>query len=896
MTVDIRTPPPTGTITFLFTDIEGSTRLWEAHSGAMRDALALHDAVLHDAIEADGGTVFKTVGDAFCAAFSRAERALEAAIHIQQRLRDAAWPAETGRLHVRMALHTGTAVETSGDFFGPTVNRVARLMSLAYGDQILVSGATAELVRDAEIAGASLRNLGAHRLKDLTAAETTFQVVCDGLRADFPALASLDARPNNLPSQLSSFVGREEELATLRDLCAAHRLVTIVGPGGIGKTRLALQLCGELIDALSDGAWIVELARLTSLNVLAQTVADVLRIREEPRVPIEETLVRALERKQLTLLLDSAEYFLAETARFVKLVASRCPGVRILATTREPLHITGERVLRLDALRGAERLFLDRARDASPEVARNAALAVATEICRRLEGIPLAVELAAARTSVLSLEEVLARIEHRLTLLVSRDPTKEPRHRTLAATIAWSYDLLAAEEARALRALSIFTGSCSLAGFAAVAGLAEADGVDVLEDLVAKSLVTVDRGVSASRYALSDTVREYLLSLAATQSEADGLRAAHFRYYAAFCAHLRDRLGVEAQKAAFDAADAEIGNVRSAVEWGLDHEPAAAADAVANIARYWKLRGHLTEGRWWLRHVLATTALDPARRAMILRRAATFATEQDAYGEARELSQECLAIARQLGDVNGVAEATHNLAVIEQRCGNLDAARAGYADAVRDFRSAGNRYGEVIALINIVLIDLANDDLAAAQRCLASAVTSARELDDADVHAHLTSLEGTLAFHRGDFDDAARSYEAALDVKARIGNKFDVAEIHNSLALARIRQRRLGEALRSAREVVRMSLELDTISLAVYAFEAYAEILLVAGQPANAVPYIRMALRLRHDHSFHHRTGRSADDIAEDIRAALARDVVPSAAEDDDWRALALAEPPAIRA
>ncbi|MDB5073111.1 MAG: regulatory protein LuxR [Candidatus Eremiobacteraeota bacterium] len=444
-TAEIRAIPaavyPTGMVTFLFTDIEGSTRLWERDAPSMSVALAAHDAILHDAIARQRGVVFKTIGDAFCAAFVRPADALGAAVDVQRRLAAHPWDARIGSLRVRMGIHTGTAVETSGDYFGPTVNRVARIMSVGYGEQIVVSGATAALLHDALPDGVTLGDLGTHRLKDLSRSEPMYQVLAPALRADFPALRSLEARPNNLPFEISSFVGRKQELADVRGALDRRRLVSIVGPGGIGKTRLALQAAADMIDRFEDGAWIVTISPLRSGDLIAHAVADVLRIRETPHERIEETVTRELGSRRTLLVLDSAEHLLADAAAFAKTVLSRCAAVKVLVTSREPLHLTGEYVFRVGPLQNAAELLLDRAREVLGDFAADAAtLQMVEEICGRLEGIPLAVELAAARTATMPLAELNARLARSFSVLVSRDPTKEERHRTLRATIAWSYD------------------------------------------------------------------------------------------------------------------------------------------------------------------------------------------------------------------------------------------------------------------------------------------------------------------------------------------------------------------------------------------------------------------------------------------------------------------------
>ena len=396
---------PTGVVTFLFTDIESSSRLWERAPDEMREALAQHDALCRETIATSGGVVFKTVGDAVYAAFERPNDALEAAIAIQRAMRSHAWPSTIGELRVRMAIHTGDCSQRDGDYFGTTLNRVARLSSLGYGEQILVSSATAALLRDALGERVALRELGLHRLKDLAQPELAYQVVTEGLRSDFPALASIDSRPNNLPSQISSFVGREREVQEVSATLRESRLVTIVGPGGIGKTRLALQVAADVLgDQYPGGAWFVDLTTVRSPDPIVNAVASVLNVRESPSEPVEQTLLAHLHERRALLVLDNAEHLLADVAIFAKLVLATCPSVVVLVTSLEPLHVAGEHIYRLGALADAPSLFLERAHAVAPALAFDEAeLGEVVQLCNRLDGSPLAIELAAARLSSMPL-------------------------------------------------------------------------------------------------------------------------------------------------------------------------------------------------------------------------------------------------------------------------------------------------------------------------------------------------------------------------------------------------------------------------------------------------------------------------------------------------------------
>lgn len=880
---------PSGTVTFLFTDIEGSTRLWEAQPEAMRIALADHDAILRGAVESNAGTVFKTVGDAFCAAFFRPQDALAASIEAQRQLSEHAWPAAIARICVRMGLHTGTAVETGGDYFGPTVNRVARLMSIGYGEQILVSSTTASLLRDVLPADVALRDLGAHRLKDLSGSEPAYQVVAEGLRGDFPALRSLDSRPNNLPFQISSFVGREAELGEVRAALGRHRLVTIVGPGGIGKTRLALQAAGEMIDGIPDGAWIVQLSALRDAALIAQATADVLHVREEAQTSLSDTLARALADRELLLIFDSSEHLIPGTAAFVKMLLSRCASLKVLVTSREPLHVTGEHVMRISALRDAAELFRERALEVVPDRRFDEGDAASIEaICTRLEGIPLAVELAAARVATWPLSDLYARLSKRLQVLVSRDPTKEERHRTLRGTIAWSYGLLEPADSLLLRSLAAFDGTFSAAAVASIAGGGEDYDMDVLDALAAKSLVSCRADAAGARYMLFDTVREFLIELLEKSGELTVLRRLHFRFYERFALSMTARVRSGEIAEWLDTIAIEISNLRAALDWGLSEEPTDAAMLLCNLSRYFKIRGNITEGRASFRRFLADPRVGDVARAGLLRRAATFATEQDDYDEGRELSEECRALYERLGDVGGVAEALHNLAVIEQRCGRMEPAAEHYRAVIEKFREAGNDYGECVALTNMAMLAFTLGDLPDAERRIEEAASAAARTENPDLRADVRVLRGELALRQSDLDGAARFYRDALATKRALGNRYDVGDIENSLAMLSLRQGRVGDARAAGRETLRIALELDSHSLAIYGFEAFSEIAAHERSFDEAAGHYWLAQQLRRLHSYHHETARKMDDVERLLRAELGeRFETAAACAHEDWRSVA---------
>ncbi len=512
---------PSGTVTFLFTDIEGSTRLWQQFPDAMGTALLRHHALLTASIERHGGYLFQLIGDACCAAFVVASDGLAAALEAQHALRTERWDG-VDRLSVRMALHTGAAEVREGEFksgeyvSGITLSRVSRILSAGHGDQVLLSSITAELVRDHLPREVSLRDLGQHLLRDLAQPQRIFQLAAPGLRIEFPALRALHAPPHNLPIPLTSFIGREVELATIRDQLRLTRLLTLSGPGGSGKTRLSVQAASSVFGEFADGAWFVELAPVADATFLPSAVASTFGLREEGLRKPEEVLMDFLKDKHVLLVIDNCEHLVEAVAHLAHRLLARCPAITILTTTREALGIPGELIFPVRPLTMPEegaiplaeaegllqyesaRLFIDRAVAVRPSFAvdRQNVSSIA-EICIRLDGIPLAIELAAARAKLLSVQQILARLNDRFRLLTGGSRTAMPRQQTLRAAIDWSFDLLSAPERALLIRLSVFAGGCTLVAAEAVATGGEIELADVLEllsHLVNKSLVSTREG------------------------------------------------------------------------------------------------------------------------------------------------------------------------------------------------------------------------------------------------------------------------------------------------------------------------------------------------------------------------------------------------------------------
>jgi predicted ATPase/class 3 adenylate cyclase len=564
---------PSGTVTFLFTDIEGSTSLWESAPEAMRSALERHDALLRHAINAHGGQVFSTGGDGLAAVFARSADAMAAASQAQAALTAEAWP-DDAPVRVRMAIHTGEAVERDGDYFGPALNRAARLMGMGYGGQVLVSHATEQLVGGSLPTGLELVDLGEHRLRDLSRPERIFQLRAPGCDTQFPPLRSLDATRTNLPVQLTSFVGRDEDVKVVDALLGEHRAVTLTGVGGVGKTRLALHVAAEALDNFPDGVWLLELAPLGEPSRVMEALAAALSVEPTPGKTIEQAILDKVKASRILLVLDNCEHLLDEARRVVGKLVRAAPRVVVLATSREPLGAPGEQVVPLRSLnsQSSVRLFAERAVavDASFTLG-DADRQQVSHLCRRLDGIPLAIELAAARVRMFSPAELAEHLDQRFRLLTGGRGAVE-RHHTLRAAIDWSYDMLAEAERAVFDRLSVFCGGCTLAAAQAVCsgdGVDEIEVVEALSSLIDKSLLAADRSEHATRYRQLETVRQYAEERLVASGNAEAVRARHLQCFAAFAREAGRGLWSSDEVAWAKRVEADLDNIRAAVAWAV---------------------------------------------------------------------------------------------------------------------------------------------------------------------------------------------------------------------------------------------------------------------------------------------------------------------------------------
>lgn len=835
------------TFTFLFTDIEGSTRLWDEQPDLMSRALRWHDDLLRRAITENGGQIFKTVGDAFCAAFPTADQAAQAALNAQNLLESPA-PGNL-RVRVRMALHAGSAEERGGDFFGPTLNRVARLLAVGHGGQTLLTQAA----RDG-LSGTFdrlIQDRGSHRLRDLARDEWVYELVTTGdpnAPSPFPPLRSLSSlSKHNLPVQLTSFIGRETELADVKTRAGKTRLLTLTGSGGCGKTRLMLQAAGEMLSGDGDGVWLVELAPLQSPSDVVPAIAQAVRVREVPGVPLIRTLTDELKSQRLLLLLDNCEHLLQTCAEVSHALLTACPQLTILATSRQPLGIWGEQTYRVPSLplppfapEGARtsgtsieelsgfasvRLFVERTQQWKPEFELSSATSPAvTSICRRLDGIPFAIELAAARARSLTVEKINDGLDNRFRLLTGGSRAALPRQQTLQATIAWSYDLLTIAERRLLGSLSVFAGGWTLEAAEAVGADDEIEAFDVLDlvdGLLSKSLVQEDGN---ARYRMLETVRQYAGDRLRETEASAAVSARHLNYFADWIERTNHQIEESRhQRDGLTAIDADYDNLRAAMQWGVEHPDGEAALKLgAALFRYWETRGLLREGQAWIEKLRAacppdgTPSVTQVRAAhseamlnsyqgrqevavSLYELALTYAHQcgegkqiamiegqlgnilsgSGDTGRGLELQEASARRHKELGDAQMYAVATGNLGVTYQMLGQWDKARAALEEALAAQKRLGNGRSAAITLHNLGRVYLEQGDLKRSGDAQKESLQTFLDLDAPTYAVYCLEAFSYLAYRQGDANRAARLAGAASQVRQTIGavlNPMDAEE------------------------------------------------------------------------------------------------------------------------
>ena len=858
--------------TFLFTDIEGSTRLWEQERERMSAALASHDALVCAAVDGNHGVVVKMVGDGLHAAFSDPLDAVNATLEIQAALNDA--NATNGvALRVRCGLHAGAAERRDSDYFGGPVNRAARIMNAAHGGQVLLSKVVVDRVNDRLPPDASVRDLGFVRLRDLASAEHLYQLVHPQLQQDFPALRSLETTPNNLPQQVTSFVGREEDIAKVRQLLLTARLLTLLGPGGIGKTRLSLQSAADMLDGFRDGAWLVELASQTDPGLVPQIVAQALGVREESSVPLMATLGAHLKSRQLLLILDNCEHLVAACAELADKLLRAARDLHIVATSREPLRITGEHIYsllplalpdsttRLDpglaTLSPAVELFVDRARQQQPGFELNERnVAAVVEICRRLDGIPLALELAAARVGALTVEEIAKRLDDRFRLLTGGARTALQRQQTLRATIDWSFELLSDAERVVFARLAVFAGGWTIEAAEAVAAgapIPETAMLDLTAGLIDKSLVVCESNDSVHRSSMLETIREYAAEKLAETADRDAIRDRHLDFYLALADKANKKLIRGTFTEGIEEIDRERENLLAAQAWCNFGETRASRGLrlVFDLQGYWDQRAQYGTG---LR--LASVALNHVaagaptlERGQALVAASQLAYRMGHYGQARNHAAEGVSILRNQGPRPLFADALIRLAHPLIALGDIPTAQRHLEERLTLVRAIGDErriastlntmaelhrlnnklelaaplYEEGLALalgkcdpptlavyqLNVALVSVLRGDLVRAHTLLREALSLVEEAAFKHVVGIALDVAFALAAARGEWTVGARLLGASEAQQAEMRHQREAADAASVVPYAASTREALGEASFSAAYAAGRALSYD---------------------------------------------------------------------------------------
>jgi predicted ATPase/class 3 adenylate cyclase len=809
---------PTGTVTFLFTDIQGSTLLLRELGDRYAEVIREHGQIVRAALEREGGAEIDTEGDSFFAVFASPAAAVRAVIEMQRALASHPWP-DGAEVRVRMGLHTGEGTRVGDGYLGLDVHRAARIGDAGHGGQILLSGVTEVLIQHSLPDGVELVDLGEHRLKDMPHPERLFQLSIDGLPTEFAPLRSLDSRPNNLPAQMSSFIGRDNVIREVEAVLEGTRLLTLTGPGGTGKTRLALEVAYRQLPAFPDGVWFVDLSAVTDPSVVPTEIAIALEATRDPGASVFECLDQHLRDRKLLLVLDNFEQVL-DAAPAVEQLLSHAPGVKVMVTSRSVLSVYGEREYPvpplelpdlgsaeiLDALSESESvsLFVERARAVRPNFRLTAenALAVA-EICSRLDGLPLAIELAAVRVNVLTPQAMLPRLDERLSLLTAGPRSLPERQRTLRGAIDWSYRLLEEPQRRLFARLATFSGGGTLEAIEAVCDSdLGAPVLDLLGSLVNDSLLRrTETSGGEVRFQMLETIREYAIERLDVEPDAAEVRRRHAQYFLALATRAEPHLVGADQKEWLDRCDREHDNMRAALKWSIQAgEVRVGQEAAGALWRFWHQRGHLAEGRRKLEQLLQAPggAERTPERFKALTGAGGLAYWQNDYPATERFYSEALEIANELDDPPAIAEGLFNLSFLDRIRGDEEEGMAKLRRVLEMARSIGDRQLAADSLWILGIRELREGRSEDGLPMVEEALAIYRELGN--LFATADSLSGLGSFYRtiGDSEAATAAHREALEIFVEVGNPTGIAMVLEEMAMVETMDGRHERALRLA--------------------------------------------------------------------------------------------------
>ncbi len=797
-----KTIRPTGTVTFVLTDIEGSTRLWETQPDAMERAIVRHQSIVAGSVEHNRGTLVRErgEGDSTFSVFPHAPDAIAAALEMQRALNTERWEPDV-ELRVRIAVHTGDAyLIDDEEYASPVINRCARIREVAYGGQVLISEQAVKIAETDLPAGASALDLGPHRLRDLSRPVRIYQLVHSELPQTFPKLRSLEAGLHNLPVQLTSFIGRDREVAEVRKHLAATRTLNLVGPGGIGKTRLALQAAGDLADAYPDGVWFVDLSAVSDPAMVPQALATALSLREEGERPVVDSVVEHLRSADALIALDNCEHLIDAVSEFATTLLRSCVELSILATGREALRVPGATTWRVPAMAVPDdtvptealgtyesiRLFTERAGLVRPDFAlSHDSGAVVARICRKLDGVPLAIELAAANVASMSVADIEARLDDRFRTLTRGGPDV-PRHGTLQATVDWSHDLLGERERVLFRRLSVFVGGFALEGAEDVCSsepLVADEIAGLLGKLVDKSLVVLDDVLDTTRYAMLETIREYAATKLAGSGEQDATLDAHAAYFKRFGEGVAAVLEGPDEAEHHRLLETELPNIRRAFTALERSRPDEALTLAAKLVHFWAIRGFQTEGLAYLSAGLERVHdPEPTLEASVRLAAGVLLRQLGRPADARPFFERTLELRRAQGDARDVSEALVELGNVVHVQGDHELAERTYAEALELARASGAGRPMAGALNGLAIVKLSTGEPLASVRLLEEMVAVSQGLGMRRRAGTALANLGLAWLELGDNTRAQTALEQALQIAYEVGDRRFAAQQVNGLA------------------------------------------------------------------------------------------------------------------
>ncbi len=854
-------PLPTGTVTFLFTDIEGSTKLWEQYPEEMKSALAKHDSILKDAIKSNHGHIIKTTGDGVHAVFEKAIDSINATIQTQLNLSLSfiSHPSSLS-LKVRMGIHTGEAELRDGDYYGTTLNRAARIMSIGHGGQVLLSETTAQVARENFPKDITLLDLGKHNLKGLVRAENIYQLVSPELQKEFPPLTSLAATTTNLPTQLTSFIGREKEIAAIKSLFDANRLVTLTGSGGTGKTRLSQEVGAQLLTNFSHGVWFVELAPLSDESQIIPALAQVFGLQELPFNPLAKLVEDYLRDKKLLLILDNCEHLIEACAKLANNLLHQSAGLKILASSREALGIAGEVAYHVPSLADSEstQLFVERARAANSKFSLTDSNASAiAQICHRLDGIPLAIELAAARTKLLAAEQIATRLDDMFRLLVGGSRTALPRQQTLRALIDWSYDLLSNEEKRLLQFASVFVGGWTLDALEFIAD--EPRTIELLEQLVNKSLVVAEEHNGEMRYFILETIRQYAREKLFEAKQSSAARDRHFIRYKNLSEGAWDvsRFTSEIEFQKLKTLQVEVENLRAAFEWSLQNHAEDALELASNIAVSMSMTGGQLEGITILKAAMekfralppvdADADADRARKEIYAHGCFSLGTLYQGTNEimsSRSILQEAIAIARELGDKKLLGmglEMYANASAMIKADDTLAAAQEG----LEIFKEINYSGGLAMAYGNLARWESIHGNFQEAEKYIALVQANLKNGSISFQSGFINLGLGIGARAQGRFDHAQRFFEEGLKVFKQMGHKGMISGMTSEIAHTQRAMGNYTEARKTYQNTIKVFQDNGNRPAVAHQLECFAMIAVAEEEPQRAAKLFGAAEAIR---------------------------------------------------